>query len=62
MADREPQEDSSGGTSYLVIVVVIAAVVLVYWLASAFFDWNKTQECVGVGKRNCAPRIELNQQ
>lgn len=48
------------GNNYLILVAVIAAIALLYWLATAFVDWDKTQTCVGFGKRDCTPRIELN--
>ncbi|HXQ67112.1 MAG TPA: hypothetical protein VN980_11100 [Alphaproteobacteria bacterium] len=62
MSESEPDDDAQGRSSYLAIIAVIVGIGLLYWLASAFIDWNKTQECVGYGKRDCAPRIELNKQ
>lgn len=59
--DGSMNDDGKGnGGNYLALVAVIAAIALLYWLASAFFDWDKTQTCVGYGKRDCSPRIELN--
>ena len=62
MSESEPDDDAQGRSSYLAIIAVIVGIGLLYWLASAFIDWNKTQECVGYGKRDCAPSIELNKQ
>ena len=63
MSGQEPDdEEPHGSSSYLVIVAVVAGVALLYWLATTFYDWDKTQACVGYGKRNCGERIELNHQ
>ncbi len=59
MSDKGPDDGKGGRSSYLVLIAVIAGVALLWWLANLFYDWNKTQACVGYGKRNCAPRIEL---
>ena len=50
------------GGSYLGLLAVVAGIALVYWLATVFVDWNKTQECVGYGKRNCGSNIELHDE
>lgn len=57
-------EDNGGQdrSPYLALLAVVGAIALLYWLASAFFDWNKTQTCVGFGKRNCTPVIQLQNQ
>ena len=57
--DRDDRRGSQGNP-YLGLFAVIAGIALAYWLATTFVDWNKTQECVGYGKRNCGPRIELH--
>jgi hypothetical protein len=58
---KDMEDDGKGNRgNYLALVAVIVAIALLYWLASAFFDWDKTQTCVGFSKRNCSPRIELN--
>lgn len=62
MTDKEPDDGPDGRSSYLAILAVIGGIVLLYWLATVFVDWNATQACIGYGKRNCAPRIEMNQQ
>lgn len=62
MTDKEPEHGKRGGSSYIGLVAVIVGIVLFYWLATIFVDWNKTQECVGYGGRNCSPRIPLDQQ
>ncbi|HYB11624.1 MAG TPA: hypothetical protein VEJ16_18350 [Alphaproteobacteria bacterium] len=71
MSESDPKKsggprraDQGGGGkqrgSYLGLLAAIAGIALVYWLATVFVDWNKTQECVGYGKRNCGPNIELH--
>ena len=61
LASRD-RDDGGGshGNRYLGLFAVIAGIALAYWLATTFVVWNKTQECVGYGKRNCGPRIELH--
>jgi len=62
-ANRDGDDQRGGrGNSYIGLFAVIAGIALAYWLATTFVDWNKTQECVGYGKRNCEPRIELHNE
>lgn len=62
MIDKGPEHDKRDSSPYIGLIAVIVGIVLFYWLASVFVDWNKTQECVGYGGRNCSPRILLDQQ
>ena len=62
-AGREGAEpEPEGGSSPLIILAVVIGVGLLYWLGTSFVDWNKTQACATVGKRDCGPAIELNQK
>jgi hypothetical protein len=57
---QQPPDDEGGGSSYVVLIAVVLGVGLFYWLASTFFEWNKVQICVGYGRRNCTPAIQID--
>jgi hypothetical protein len=65
--DNDPSEVGPGphasvAREYLILLVVLLGVGLFYWLSVLFFEWDKIQTCVTMGKRTCDPRIELNLQ
>jgi len=44
---------------YLLIIIAILVTLILSELMIEWHDWNKQQDCLGAGGRNCTKRIDL---
>ena len=58
MSERPPANDDDehvpSTRTYLGVAAAVVAALLLAWFAVEFSDWNKQQECVLSGRKNCA--------